>query len=52
MTKVITIKLSSDLYKEIELYTVNNKLTVSEFVRNAIIFYLRDYYKIRNIKEL
>ena len=39
-TKVVTVRVSFEVYKEMELYSKNHGITVSELVRRAIEKYL------------
>ena len=38
--KVVTVRVSFELYRKMELYSKNHGMTVSEFVRRAIEDYL------------
>jgi len=39
-TKVVTVRVSFELYRKMELYSKNHGMTISEFVRRAIEDYL------------
>ena len=41
MMKTITVKLSDDLFKELEMFAMNNWMSKSDVVRDAIECYLR-----------
>jgi metal-responsive CopG/Arc/MetJ family transcriptional regulator len=44
--KVITVKLEEDLLKELDNYAINNKLSRSEVIRQAINDFLRTNVKL------
>ena len=40
MVKVITVKLPDDLFKELDLFAMNNWMSRSDVVREALVYYL------------
>ncbi|QGR18450.1 MULTISPECIES: ribbon-helix-helix protein, CopG family [Sulfolobaceae] len=40
--RVVTFKIEEDLLQQLDLYALNNRITRSEIIREALIRYLRE----------